>query len=1843
MKPARNRNERRGVVLLLVLGIMAMFGMVALAYVLITGHSKREAKSYQRAAEYPITPHEEAHEAALQVFRGSRSPASPVRQHGLLEDMYGHTHAYADVVHGVPLDNAPPYCVNPNYPNSRVVALCSGQLIGITPTLQTKTYPAGTTVYRSRYCPEDWATYSQPDDIAREVIAPIKRGGMGCAGRVLTMQGGPFRGKSTRIVGYDSQNDLLMILPFEGVPTATFVGYYQGNPGAVHSYIINGMPFSGTGFGYSTAATPPLADDLGNYLPATMPPDPLLVQPGGGSFPSLREALVSLPYALLPNRTGDPSNSDTHDLRGPGLANEDYDAPDYQNMALAGMLPDGNVPIPSFHRPALINYWFHRVVDEWLVNVIGLEPVDAWRVMLQPDRAIAAGVISDPAIRDAVIALKRRMFFRPLDDLHGNFSGSNAMWQAWKAQDVFDTSKYPTIAEVYNEYWLGLVPPARQAAGFVGGMALNGPWDVDNNGDGKPDGIWMDLGFPVRTASDGRRYKPLFSILCVDLDGRLNLNAAGALAQTLAAYSADADTSGSALVFANQAQTAGLGRGQGYGPPEISLLPVLENDAMQYRALLMGKDIDPVPARIRWLEGRYGEAGGPYVTDTNADGIPDDPRYVAPGRSFRPLGSFDRSDANMIRSDDPLSRNKLFQLAGVESYLDPLTAFGTPPDLKGSMAVGLDLRGQPLYLPLVDRAVNSLDGGSNDRFAWPGVNDPYELDLSRKAPRSPRITRWEDPNSHPSSQIDNPFTVHELERLLRRNDVDAATLPDRLEKLAPNLVGHRHSVTVESWHVPSPAVGYLRQSSGAATRIPHFTSLLSSRFTGDLRDRPEWWPAHVPPEMLAGLKMNLKRPFGNGRDDNGNGVVDEVEEVCDWSAPEDTTAWEPLYLVDAAGNPVTVPMDHCGGVDVDGNGNDVNNNGVVDPEDRALIALDRGQARQLFARYLYILAILVADNNIYPLGSSNWDARALAQWAVNVVDFCDRDSIMTRFPYDRNPLNGWDPTDTTDNPDFPNNVVWGCERPELLISETVAFHDRRSQDLDAGGGSYWPDQDDDDFDQRIYPEGSLFFELYNPWTVQEHSPAELTGGAAGVMLNRTHDGTAAGDPVWRVLIATPLVDPNDPAADLDDPSVSGTDLQDRVERSVYFVEPVGDYQEGAEVRYYPKDPSVMAPIMPGRYALIGPGERPAGNPNGPLNGTTYLGFRSGMTEGDNQTRRFVLAPNVDPTVQQAEVFSHEPSPGGGFTVDAVAGADCQAPVAVAIDWSDAPDAIGNGGAETRKHPRLSLTEPFDGYPLYNPGDLGATEYVSIHDQPLDQGGDFWTGGVEVDGTTARFRVVHLQRLANPLAPFHAQNNPYLTIDRMQVDLTAFNGVTNDPDPLVVAGTYSFFPRERGTENDPTNPNNLWAMEPEVDTAPPTTPVRAGNSAGQPTPGAGHFFDEVFGHSLGWLNAHFGDTWDAAAGPYEGDPRVPFPWLTWINRPFVNELELLLVPDERSSQLLAKYTIGQEANDPYQPGDDTQLSFAHLLPFLGTPPDTGGTPLQRASRLYRLLDFVHVPSRFVGTELQANPTTTANWWPDMSLGINDNVPILWPPFSFPFRPPYNGISNYREPGRVNVNTISAVAGTTPAVWQGLLGGFPALAGTSTDYWQEMAESRRGYTPTPGMGNLNENFPTQVANPFRSPAGRHLVPLQNLHDDIGDQVHATLLREDPTNTGRPLFRHERPSNVPTDPANTSRNPYFRYQLHQRLAGTATTRSNVYAVWVTVGYFEVLPAVRPPTWPLSVYQGVFPAGDQLGPELGSDTGDVKRHRAFYIFDRSIPVGFERGRNNNVEEAILLERFIE
>ena len=60
-------------------------------------------------------------------------------------------------------------------------------------------------------------------------------------------------------------------------------------------------------------------------------------------------------------------------------------------------------------------------------------------------------------------------------------------------------------------------------------------YDVDNDGDGVPDSVWLDLGYSARADSTGRLYKPLFAFMVIGLNGRIPLNTAGNLAGSAAA------------------------------------------------------------------------------------------------------------------------------------------------------------------------------------------------------------------------------------------------------------------------------------------------------------------------------------------------------------------------------------------------------------------------------------------------------------------------------------------------------------------------------------------------------------------------------------------------------------------------------------------------------------------------------------------------------------------------------------------------------------------------------------------------------------------------------------------------------------------------------------------------------------------------------------------------------------------------------------------------------------------------------------------------------------------------------------------------------------------------------------------------------------------------------------------------------------------------------------------------------------------------------------------------------------------------------------------------------------
>ncbi len=188
----------------------------------------------------------------------------------------------------------------------------------------------------------------------------------------------------------------------------------------------------------------------------------------------------------------------------------------------------------------------------------------------------------------------------------------------------------------------------------------------------------------------------------------------------------------------------------------------------------------------------------------------------------------------------------------------------------------------------------------------------------------------------------------------------------------------------------------------------------------------------------------------------------------------------------------------------------------------------------------------------------------------------------------------------------------------------------------------------------------------------------------------------------------------------------------------------------------------------------------------------------------------------------------------------------------------------------------------------------------------------------------------------------------------------------------------------------------------------------------------------------------------------------------------------------------------------------------------------------------------------------------------------------------------------------------------------------LNGGVLPFWNGLQTSRRGYsTGQAGFYNnnassslpLHPDYPTRFAGVFKSTFDVGFVPpTRNSTLDPpavrSNPTAVTLLRPEPTGN-RPLFSASSPYPV--------KHPFAEYLPMMRLANLTTMRSNVFAVRVTVGFFEFDPSTG------------------LGQEYLENEGRSKRHSAFYVIDRSVPVGYREGQDLNTEKCVLMRRIIE
>ena len=423
----------------------------------------------------------------------------------------------------------------------------------------------------------------------------------------------------------------------------------------------------------------------------------------------------------------------------------------------------------------------------------------------------------------------------------------------------------------------------------------------------------------------------------------------------------------------------------------------------------------------------------------------------------------------------------------------------------------------------------------------------------------------------------------------------------------------------------------------------------------------------------------------------------------------------------------------------------------------------------------------------------------------------------------------------------------------------------------------------------------------------------------------------------------------------------------------------------------------------------------------------------------------------------------------------------------------------------------------------------------------------------INGTHANYAVVYLQRLANPTADWDATDNPYLTIDCMPVDLNVVNtnaGNLDDPAGGASQLAYRANSVQRGGSAAATN-FDLWNRSPSdrsssidlndentfrTDDTNPRPIVAAPASAPSPN----------FTETLGSAPA-------AGSGPY--------PWMAFLNRPFSSAAELALVPVASPFHLTQRHSVGTGANE----------KFYHLLPIFEA---TNQAPWDAVTGQLNtddvsLNDFVHVPSPYAGLR-RSIPLTAVNKTDlEKQLGFD----VL----------PLEQLSTFREPGRINVNTL-----TDSRTWRALFGNVKAVG-----------------DPDVSAPSQHDAIPVFTSDLFGTAAN-----VVKDHDDFF--VKLPVRGKTARGTDAVGF-HDSFSQPHRD---TDMNAWFRYQTRRQLENLVTVRSNVYAIWVTVGYFD--------------------AND-------NEISPIKRNRGFYVFDRSIPVAYERGKDHNVRDAILLRRIIQ
>src|SRR5271157_3273836 len=433
-RPNPGKRERRGIVLVLILGVLALMAVIGVAFATFSGQSRISARNFAQSVLAP-RPDDLMDFALQQLIADTGDVRSAIRGHSLARDMYGNDASNNGYLTSRP-DGAPkPPGTDPFFYVTGVSQVGTSTQYNLTTNI-----PVGDPAFygynftrwtmRLTFIGAPTAPGTGVVDQTLEILADTSPG----AYRVFTVNMAPTDQATVLSTSTPDPWPNLPLFP-NGYPN----GHYTQLPG---SYLANG-----------TGTLRCILD--GRWLHAFNGP--------GMTANAMHANFRYNGWFQNPlTSTGNPN------LVG---MDEDYDAVDLENWFLAMQSADGSVIIPSFHRPAAIR------IDSTVTPAIydwGGPQNAAWE-------NAAPGNWNDSASR----------ILRP------------------RAADGHDASAFPD-----------LVP---DATGKI-------TYDVDNDGDGITDSVWVDLGYPARRNAQGQLYKPLFAFMVIGLNGRIPLNTAGNLA-----------------------------------------------------------------------------------------------------------------------------------------------------------------------------------------------------------------------------------------------------------------------------------------------------------------------------------------------------------------------------------------------------------------------------------------------------------------------------------------------------------------------------------------------------------------------------------------------------------------------------------------------------------------------------------------------------------------------------------------------------------------------------------------------------------------------------------------------------------------------------------------------------------------------------------------------------------------------------------------------------------------------------------------------------------------------------------------------------------------------------------------------------------------------------------------------------------------------------------------------------------------------------------------------------------------------------------------------------------------